>query len=208
MTEISDRRRLVVELAAHLATHGTDPLGPFSVAVTEGRIAGYLACKPKPSSSCGDLLHCVAFAAGYRGPAMNRTEHLGWVSQVNLARWFCPPLDHARTWNPRLEDLKPGDFLCYDYKLKSAHGAIFLGSGETEDGARVALTADAGQPGIKLRTCRVLQGATSLALRGRVVSCSVSLDALAFEADPETVLGWLGRHGLPIEPFCPIEYLA
>jgi hypothetical protein len=207
MIEISDRRRLVVELAAHLATQGGDPLGPHSLAVTEGRIKGYLKLKP-PSSSCGDLLHCVAFAAGYRGPAMNRAEHRGWTSGVNLSRWFVPPLDHARTWKPKLADLQPGDFLCYDYTVPSAHGVVFLGSGVTSEGDRVALTADAGQPGIKLRTCPVLQGATSLALRGRVVSCSVSLDALTFEADPETVLGWLARHGLPLEPICPIEYLA
>jgi len=207
MTEISDRRRLVVELAAHLATQGGDPLGPHSLAVTEGRIKGYQKCKPR-SSSCGDLLHCVAFAAGYRGRAMNRDEHTGWISGVNLSRWFAPPRDHARIWKPRLDDLKPGDFLCYDYTTGAAHGAVFLGSGLTEDGDRVALTADYGQPGGKLHTCRVLQCETSLALRGRVVSCAVSLDALAFEAAPETVLGWLGRHGLPLEPFCPIEYLA
>ncbi|MCK9629684.1 MAG: hypothetical protein M0R37_13965 [Bacteroidales bacterium] len=204
---IDARRRLVVELAAHLATQGGDPLGPFSVAMTEGRIAGYMRLKP-PSSSCGDLLHCVAFAAGYRGPAMNRTEHLGWVAGVNLSRWFVPPLDHERTWKPKLADLQPGDFICYDYTVPTAHGAVFLGSGVTEAGEPVALTADAGQPGIRLRTCPVLQGATSLALRGRIVSCSVSLDALTFDAEPETVPGWLARHGLPVEPVCPQEYLA
>lgn len=196
------RRRLVVELAAHLATHGTDPLGPYSVAVTEGRIAGYLRLRP-PSSSCGDLLHAVAFAAGYRGAAMNRDEHTGWRAGVNLSRWFVPPLEHERTWKPRLADLQPGDFICYDYTLPTAHGAVFLGA---RDG--VALTADYGQPGGALRTCAVLQGATSLALRGRLVSCSVSLDALTFDAPPETVPGWLARHGLPVEPVCPQEYLA
>ena len=204
---MNDRRRLVVELAAHLATHGTDPLGPYSVAVTEGRIAGYLRLRP-PSSSCGDLLHAVAFAAGYRGAAMNRDEHTGWRAGVNLSRWFVPPLPHDRLWKPRIEQLEPGDFLCYDYTLPTAHGAIFLGSGETGSGEPVALTADAGQPGIKLRTCTVEQGATALRLRGRLVSCSVSLDALTFDAAPETVPAWLARHGLPVEPVCPLEYLA
>jgi len=204
---VNDRRRLVVELAAHLAANGREPLGPFSVAVTEGRIAGYLRCEP-PSSSCGDLLHCVAFAAGYRGPAMNRTEHRGWLPGVNLSRWFVPPLGHDRKWKPRLADLQPGDFLCYDYTTPRAHGAVFLASGVTPDGVPVALTADYGQPGGALRTCPVQDGATSLLLRGRLVSCAVSLDALAFEADPETVPGWLARHGLPVDPVCPAEYLA
>lgn len=204
---MNDRRRLVVELAAHLAANGEDPLGPFAHAVTEGRGRGYVALKP-PSTSCGDLLHCVAFAAGYRGPAMNRAECRGWTPGVNLSRWFVPPLTHARLWKPRLADLQPGDFLCYDYTTPRAHGAVFLGAGTTPAGLRVALTADFGQPGGKLYTCPVQDGATSLLLRGRLVSCAVSLDALAYEADPETVAGWLERHGLPVEPVCPLEYLA
>ena len=195
-------RRAVVELAHHLADHGRDPAGAIHLALTEGRAPGYARIG---STSCGDLLHAVAFAAGCRAPTINRDEHTGWRPGVNLSRWFVPPLPHPRLWLPGLEDFRPGDFGIYDYTTTRAHGFVFLGT----DGAGRAITADFGQPGGKIYQCNVspsrINGAVHF--RGRRVDALVSLDGLSFTAPPETVGEWLTRHGLPVIPWVPYEYL-
>lgn len=194
-------RRAVAELAYYLAGNGGDKFGPISLAVTEGRIRTYEALTPR-STSCGDLLHCVAFAAGCRSDAINRAEHCGWVPGVNLSRWFVPPAT-GRIWKPKREQFQIGDFGCYDYTTPRAHGFVFLGwEGEN------AVTADFGQPGGKLYKAQVREIPGGVAFRGRAVDCIVSLDAVRFDRPAQSVAEWCAARKLPDPgPWMPYEYL-
>lgn len=200
-------RRYVTELAAYLATHGSDPRGAISQVVTEGRIDWYLAHR---STSCGDLLHCVAEAAGYRGAALNRASWCGWTPGMNLSRWFIAPR-HAILVHPRLEDLHPGDFLLEDAHRRNARGdylshvCVYLGRGESDEGS-IALTADFGQPGGRIYECQV-RGDSPITLRGRTLDLAVSLDDLEWTEEPLSVAGFCRAHGLEPQPWVPLEYL-
>jgi hypothetical protein len=86
-----------------------------------------------------------------------------------------------RIANPRLTQLKPGDFLIYDYSNSRAHGCVYLGVDERGR----AITADAGQPGIALHHCEVDdRGWGALLLRRRPLDFAVDLDSFEFEATP------------------------
>jgi hypothetical protein len=198
----------VTELAAYLATHGSDPHGAISQVVTERRIEWYLA---HHSTSCGDLLHCVAEACGYRGPALNRASARGWAPGKNLSRWFLEELVPVLV-HPRLEDLHPGDFLLEDAHKRNAngvwlsHAAIYLGRGASDAGP-IALTADFGQPGGRIYDCQV-RGDSPLTLRGRTLDLAVSLDDLEWTEEPLSVPAFCAAHGLTPQPWVPLEYLA
>lgn len=192
---MAGRWRNAVELAYYLAINGADTFGAIHVAVTERRIYQYVKQR---STSCGDLLHCVAYAIGCRSPAVNRAEYKGWKPSVNLSRWFVPPLPHDRIWRPRLDQIRPGDFLCYDYTSRKAHGLIYLGM--TVDGR--ARTADFGQPGGRLFLCDVAGGnGAPLRFRGRQVDCAVPLRSVATEAPALTVGEWLAAHEIDPAPW-------
>lgn len=208
---MSAPRRQIVELAYHLASNGGDPLSAASKAVTEGRIEGYLKGR---STSCGDLLHCVAFACGNRSNAINRTEHEGWTPGVNLSRWFVPspskphhPHGGVRHFRPRLEQIKPGDFVCYDYLKnggKSAHGLIVLAIDyKTGD----VCTADYGQPGGRIYYVKASQGRPMI-WRGRSVDCVVDVDTIDWTEAPLNVFEFCVRHGITVDPVVPFEYIG
>jgi hypothetical protein len=173
----------------------------MSMAVTEGRIVGYQKCKPR-SSSCGDLLHCVAFAAGLRGDIVNRTEHRGWKPIANITRWW-PRWTRVpgtgRIALPSLGMLLPGDFGMLDGDTPAAHVfvALSLNEARTE-----LLSADFGQPGGALRRCPVVvMPSGQVKLRGRRWTHHLSLARLPWEAPPMTVGAWLEAHGLDPEPW-------
>jgi hypothetical protein len=197
---VMSRRRAIVELANHCAEHG-DPKGGVAAAVTEGREQGAYA--NGPGTSCVELVDCVAFATGHRSAAINRDEHLGRRPQTDLG-WFAPPYKHEghRIWRPRLEQLRPGDFLCYDY-TGSAHACVFVGVDEAER----AITADYGQPGGRIRRCEVREAGGVLTFRGRSVDAAIDVDTLDYPEPALTVGEWLEAHGLEVEPWTPFEYL-
>lgn len=67
-------------------------------------------------SCCADLAHWLLFILGCREPFINRTEHNGWVSQVNIARliWGCPFSSHGnmlQSFDVRRLTPKRGDIL-------------------------------------------------------------------------------------------------
>jgi len=197
---MSAPRRQIVELAYHLARHGEDPLSPASLAVTEGRIRWY---QEIGSTSCGDLLHCVAEACGYRGVALNRGD--SWESEVNLSRWFVPPFAHGgtRIWRPTIDQIKPGDFLCLDYESPRAHGCVLIANNTDW-----ITTADFGQPGGHVYADqRVYRDRKSLVFRGRRIDCAIDVDTLPWAEAAMTVFDFCAEHNVPLEPYTPLEYL-
>ena len=188
-------RRPIIELAHHAALHGHDPFGSMSMAVTEGRIVGYQKCRPK-SSSCGDLLHCCAFAAGLRGDVVNRTEYRGWKPIRNITSWwpYWTRDDKGLIVTPSLGLLMPGDFGMLDGDTAAAHVFVALSLNESRT---ELLTADYGQPGGALRRCPVVvMPSGQVKLRGRRWTHHLSLASLPWEADPLDVGTWLETHGL------------
>lgn len=194
------RRKAIVELAHYCAEHGFLG-GPVEQAVVEGRKYGQLG---QSGSSCVELVDCCAFAAGHRSAAINRDEHRGRRPQTDLG-WFVPPYRHdgSRIWQPRLEQIRPGDFLCYDY-TGSAHACVYLG---LDDEGR-ALTADYGQPGGRIYHCIAREAGGCITLRGRRLDAAIDVDSLSFPEPALAVSEWCAAHGLDVEPWTPAEYLA
>lgn len=195
------RRRAIVELAHYCAAHG-ELGGPVEQAVVEGRAYG----QGGPGSSCVELVDCCAFAAGCRAEAINRDENRGRHMQTDLG-WFLPGSKHSGSiiHKPHsIEQLKPGDFLGYDFD-RGGHTCIYLG--QTPDWR--ALTADAGQPGIRLYECSIGDARGMLTLRGRAVWAAVDVDTLVYPVPALAVADWCKAHGLPDPgPVTPAEYLA
>jgi hypothetical protein len=197
------RRRAIVELAYYVVTDGRGAFGsPVQQAVVEGR-----QYQPgQPGTSCVELPDCVMFAAGCRADCINRDEHHGRHIQRDLG-WYLHGSKHDGEVidSPRLDQLRPGDLIGYDFD-RSAHAAIFLG----RDGDHVVLTADYGQwhGGGRLYRCSVGQVGPYLTLRGRYVWAAVNVDTLSYEAPALTVGQWCREHGLEVEPWMPAEYLV
>jgi hypothetical protein len=194
------RRRAIVELAYYCAEHG-DPAGPVAAAVTEGREQRVYA--HGPGSSCVELADCVAFAAGCRAKSILRDEHLGFPAEGRPdLGWFYGAHDWSVEWYPRFEQLKPGDFLGYDFD-RGGHICIYCG--QDENG--LAVTADYGQPGGKVHYCPVGSG-VRVTLRGRQLFAAVDADTIVFTEPALTVAEWCQAHGLDAQPWQPAEYIA
>lgn len=203
------RRRAIVELAHYVTTDGRGAFGhPVQQAVVEGR--QYIP-KGEPGgssgTSCVELPDCVAFAAGCRAQHILRDEHRGFPAdgRPDLG-WFYGKREHTVVRQPRLEQLKPGDFIGYDFD-RGGHIAVYLG--RTPDGS--ALTADYGQwhGGGRTYGCSVDRVGGFLVLRGRRVWASVDADTIVYTGPALAVADWCAEHGLPDPgPVDPVEYLA
>jgi hypothetical protein len=115
---------------------------PVYDAVTEGRDFG------RGYSSCGDLAHWMLYRCGVRAPWLNRDEHEGWRTGVNVSR-LCGAVRYARP--PADVVLSPGDItIVYNKPSGSdAHVSVVI----DHDVAGGSLqTADYGQPGGALCT--------------------------------------------------------
>lgn len=102
--EINQRVRAMrwCEIAVDSHT-GVTVSSPIYKAITENR-------DPGPSySSCADLAHWMLYRLGVRSKWINRKEHLGWTSQVNVSKlvFSCPV---SRPPKPG-EVLKRGDVM-------------------------------------------------------------------------------------------------
>jgi hypothetical protein len=103
-------------------------------------------------SSCADLAHWLYYRLGVRRPFVNRDEHRGWKSQVNIGRLAFLPTDLA--FRPDADvRLEPGDvtIVWNSEKTLDAHVSVVI-----DHVGEVVLTADYGQPGGKLRVKKLL----------------------------------------------------
>jgi hypothetical protein len=93
-----DARRIEAKRLLEWACRGTAGVSeqdPRYVEVTEGRDfgAGY--------SSCADLAHWLLYRVGVRSPWINRAEHTGWKTGVNVSRLaYSVPRLMCRTETP------------------------------------------------------------------------------------------------------------
>jgi hypothetical protein len=198
------RRRTIVELGYYLTSDGRGAFGhPVQQAVVEGRQYP----PSQPGTSCVELPDCIAFAAGCRAEHILRDEHRGFPStgRPDLG-WFYGERKHTVPRLPKLEQLRPGDFIGYDFD-RGGHIAVYLG--QTPDGR--ALTADFGQwhGGGRQFECSVDSVGDFLMLRGRRVWASVDADTIVYTASALAVADWCSAHGLPDPgPVDPAEYIA
>lgn len=136
--EIHARRKLAVRLLEwSCADDRVDEDHPRYRLVTEGRDVGAMR---KRYSSCADLAHWLYFRLGVREAWINRAEHRGWKSAVNVARI----VTQSKRWTP-LADVQGGDVLVIanDWpRGRDAHVVCVI----DWFGDEVA-TAEYGQPG-------------------------------------------------------------
>lgn len=173
--------REAVEFAFHVATHGARGT-QINAAVAEGR-------DKLNYSSCGDLLHAMLFACGCREDWINRAEHKGWTSQVNLSRVFSRK---GVVVNPSLGDIGPGACCMYDGSEPRAHGFVYLTRRKS-----TATTADFGQPGGRVyANVPIVESRGQVFFRGRRVTHVLPLQRVTFAVPALTVGEWLAERGL------------
>lgn len=181
-------RREMVELAAFAAQHGCRGSAANRL-VAEGRDTGKY-------SSCGDLAHACLYACGCRADWLNRDEHHGWRSGVNLSRlWHLWQRDERGKYIVRLPWVLPGDLLLLDGDTQRAHVAVILSL--SDDRSRLR-TADYGQPGGALRDSPLIRTAAgTMIVRGRRWTHHASLRDVPWSEPPQTVGAWAESRGAP-----------
>jgi hypothetical protein len=179
-------RREFVELAYFAAEHGSRGTR-VNALVTEGRDVGHY-------SSCGDLGQCCLFAAGYRGPGLNRKEAGDWRVGANIsALWNLWAKDERGHFTTNLGSLMPGDIILLDGDTASAHLAVALTM--SDDGTEL-LTADYGQPGGAIHTCPIRRTpGEPVKFRGRRWTQHLPLSSLTFAERALTVGEWAEERG-------------
>ncbi len=149
--EASSLARYLCEYACNGSRGRPEKGDPVYDAVTEGRDfgAGY--------SSCADLAHWLLFRLGVRSKLVNRKEHQGWVSGVNVARLAWCQYAHVPNANDRFSS---GDILVV-WNLPDgcdAHVTVVLRDGRIEDDEQALETANYGAPGGAIRTTPLRAG--------------------------------------------------
>ncbi|HEX6273436.1 MAG TPA: hypothetical protein VFZ53_10355 [Polyangiaceae bacterium] len=191
-----DYRAMAAELVEFACggPSGRPEQDPVYQAVVEGRDRPPY---PNKYSSCGDLAHWMLYRLGVRLPWINRAEHLGWTSGVNVSRLaFDSGLFVSKP--STTERFKPGDIgiVWSNTAGTDAHVFVFL-----DDQQPTAIfVAEYGQPGGKVNTRRVgyYGGLMSLGVRGlyRVLRLDAVIDAAdagGFLEQPETADMWARR---------------
>lgn len=151
----AEQLEIIRECAGHLldyACHGDrgrpegDPVYDW---VTEARDRGAMRVK---YSSCGDLAHWLLYRLGVRLSFVNRAEHDGWRSGVNLSllqttsKYGSNKL--AAGWpGENWDELRAGDILIV--KIAQPHCICVIGF-DSKDPTKLH-TAEYGQPGGKLK---------------------------------------------------------
>lgn len=107
-----------------------------------------------PYSSCADLAHWMLYRLGVRLDWINRTEHNGWISGVNVSRLCWLPNKAARAYTGG--ELLPGDVITIrspDLPPTQDDSHVICVLEQEGDALR---TAEYGQPGgaLRIRTLR------------------------------------------------------
>jgi hypothetical protein len=201
-----DYHALAVDLVEYACggSEGRPETDPVYQAVTEGRDRPPY---PNKYSSCGDLAHWLLYRLGVRLPFVNRDEHLGWWSGVNVSRFaFDTPLAIRRP--PATDRCKPGDIgiVWSNPGATDAHVFIFLD--DQRPGA--VFVGEYGQPGGRLNTRRVGVHGGKLSIGTRALERVLRLDDVIDAADasgflepPESASMFATRLELPTMPAPP-----
>lgn len=145
-----DYRALAVDLIrfACNGTQGRTETDPVYQAVTEGRDR-----PPYPNrySSCADLAHWMLFRLGVRLPLVNRDEHVGWETQVNVSRLA---FDALAIRSPKGTDrFEPGDIGIIWSNTAGTDAHVFVILDDQQPAA--LLVGEYGQPGGRVNTRRI-----------------------------------------------------
>lgn len=170
-------------------TQGT-PEGTSSyLIVTEHRD---LPPYPNSYSSCADLGHGMLYHLGVRCDFINRAEHKGWVSGVNLSRFAYAP-QPLRMYFPPKEPLMSdrygcGDILVIYNKTDGSDGHVLV---VLEDRGIEILAANYGAPGGKIAVTRrsAVNGHPALGASPRFIRQWLDLDKVIEYADVGGELG-------------------
>jgi hypothetical protein len=190
-----DYRKMAAELVefACKVGPGRPETDPVYQAVTEGRDRPPY---PNKYSSCGDLAHWMLYRLGVRLPLINRSEHIGWTSGVNVSRLAFDPLAIQKP--PTTARFEPGDvgILWSNHGATDAHVFVFLDDQQPS----AVLVGEYGQPGGRVNTRRVGQygGTMSIGTRGlmrvlRLNEVIDAADAAGHLEQPETADRWARR---------------
>jgi hypothetical protein len=170
---------------------GRNENDPVYQRVTEGRDVGAMQRK---YSSCADLAHWLHFRLGLRTSWINRAEHKGWKSGVNVSKLAFSAV--AKTWKKDVQDLHRGD-VGVIWSLPDstdAHVFVFHKPAGEVNSVPVWLTAEYGQPGgaPKSRTV-TYQGKVGSKTLHKVIPLSVAIETgkssgLLVKPDKATIL--------------------
>jgi hypothetical protein len=176
--------------------HGRSENDPVYQAVTEGRDAGAIQ---RRYSSCGDLAHWLLYRLGVRLPFVNRREHRGWTSGVNVSRLAFERI--AEVDPGRRERFLPGDIGIVWSKADAtdAHVLVILEDAQPD----ALLVGEYGQPGGHVRARAVSYDGDMIRIGARCLHRVLRLARVIDIADeagallpPEPTEYWARRLGL------------
>ena len=193
-----DYRALAAELVEYACggSDGRPETDSVYQAVTEGRDRGAMQ---RRYSSCGDLAHWLLYRLGVRLPFVNRAEHQGWTSGVNVSRLAFErfaDIDPGRTAR-----FLPGDIgiVWSTPEATDAHVFVILEDAQPD----ALLVGEYGQPGGHVGARRVGYDHGLLFMVARAVHRVLRLDRVLDAADsagvlapPEPTAMWAERLGL------------
>lgn len=198
-----DRRQGYVRALLDWACIGgpKDELGPHYTAVTEHRDPA----NPK-YSSCGDLAHWLLFRLGVRLHWINRSEHNGWTSGVNISRLASDaPLLCRKTPMPGAR-FEPGDILIVwnHPEGKDSHVMVVY---EYSPSPTLFLVGEYGQPGGHVTSRTLVTREGHLFVGSRQVQRWLPLaDVLTYAAEHDALVDVDLPEGIrPTDPAPPSE---
>lgn len=145
MMDLDLSRKFAIELISYACgryTGGRDENDAVYQSVTEARDVG---AQQRSYSSCGDLAHWLLYRMGSRAKFINRKEHLGWQSGLNVSKLAYSSLSEDAK---ETDIYQAGDILIIWSKpdATDAHVMVVL----EHQGSRL-LCGEYGQPGGKVR---------------------------------------------------------
>jgi hypothetical protein len=192
-----DYHALATELVEYACggSTGRDESDPVYRAVTEGRDEGAMR---ERYSSCGDLAHWLLFRLGVRLPLVNRAEHRGWTSGVNVSRLAFHALAER---DPRGARFFPGDIGIVWSKTDATDAHVFVILEDAQPQA--LLVGEYGQPGGHLRARSVGYDRALVRIGSRSLHHVLRLERVLDAAEkanalvsPELTSSWARKLGL------------